>query len=1271
MLGKKLQLIYFKKAFLFTKVLILFLLFSSQVHSQNVAINEVMSSNDVTLADEDGEFNDWIEIYNYGTTAVNIGGYGLTDDASDPYQWVFPTYTLEPQEFLLIWASGKDKTIPSQPLHANFKISSGGETIILTNSGGTEINNVPAIAIATDVSYGRQPDGTGSWEFFNTPTPKLSNTGTVNAATEKIAINEVMSSNDATIADEDGDFNDWVELYNYGTTSVNLEGYGLSDDNGESFKWTFPSITIDPNQYILVWASDKDISVANEPLHANFKISSGGESIFLKNPSGALVSGSPSVVLDVDVSYGRQPDGTGDWLYFDEPTPLASNTSSGLTEIIKPPVFSHASGLFSEPFNLSLTAENEGAVIIYTLDGSEPDINNLNGSSFQYKNDYPYDIGESFGEMLNQSYQSFSYTGPIEIRDRSNDEDVLARKNTVSADIYIPPVKVRKATVLRAKAFLNGKGSRTRTRNYFIWPEGNPYDVPVISLTTFEENLFGYEKGIYTSGKTFDDWRTAEPNGNQPGNAQFSNYGQDGREWEREVHVQVFNENLESILNQDAGIRIHGNTSRADIIKNLRIYARSEYDEDNEFELDVFDQQIPDSPVPYNNTFKRLMLRGNGSGGQIANDMVFSRLMQPFFNGIMRIKTAVNFINGEYFGITAIRDRFDVNHIANNFGLDSDNVSIVSCVGSCVLQDGPDDRDSNPERVLRYLFKDLKHDDLKSDVEYQKVADILDIDSYIDHIALETFSEGDSYEIKFWRATNPVNDEFGDGKFRVYTQDFEAAMISRLNWLEDFSGNSSSWQRNIFSNLIDNEGFKVKFINRTADLLNTAFVKERFDAIVNETFDVVAPLLEEDRNRSPRLRFYEDGDKVKLLDWIQERPAIFRDQINELFEIDKTINLDLNVSNPNAGYITLNTININSTTPGVNDKPYPWSGVYFDNIPVTLEANPMPGYTFSHWSGDASGNSSKITITPTDDLQISAIFTPDEDYSHLLYFWLFDDNITNDTPLESLNSTYSRNDLTAMMNYNSSLSGYPFDANNADWRKASLERTNKPVAINYQTIANDNIAYAPEMMKGLQIKQPFKSGSLENNFELDFSTVGYEDIKISLAINSDGAANTIIAEYWNGSNWVSTNIINGTQSIVSDYELKEFDFSNVSLADENEAFKVRFRFNGTDMTEDADKKVIFNNVAISAVDKNVLSADEFIKEKQNIMVYPNPAKDKIKIFSNTTIKNVLVYNVLGKLVYKSEKLNNSTVDLSNFSKGIYFVKVFSDGSSTTKRIVKE
>jgi hypothetical protein len=357
--------------------------------------------------------------------------------------------------------------------------------------------------------------------------------------------------------------------------------------------------------------------------------------------------------------------------------------------------------LYTSDFNLTLSTASPGATIIYTLDGSEPDINNLNGSSFQYKNVYPHDVGGSFGPLIDQNFISFSYSSPLTISDRSNDPDVLARKNTLPDDIYIPPVSVRKSTVLRAKVYLNGKGSRTRTRNYFVWPNGNPYNVPIVALTTNEGNLFEYTIGIYTPGAIFDQWRTNNPTGNQPKRSEFNNFGQSGIEWERNVNVQIFNKNLESVLNQDAGLRIHGNTSRAHHLKNLRLYARSEYDEQNEFEFDLIKQKIP-NPLTQNK-FKRFLLRGNGSGGYIANDVVFNRSMQPFFNGVMRIETSINFINGEYFGLSALRDRFDEHHIANNFGLDSGNVDIVGCIAGCANEEGGPEAFSDLKALFDYI----------------------------------------------------------------------------------------------------------------------------------------------------------------------------------------------------------------------------------------------------------------------------------------------------------------------------------------------------------------------------------------------------------------------------------------------------------------------------------------------------------------------------------------------------------------------------------------
>ncbi len=140
--------------------------------AESIAINEIVASNASGLADEDGDTEDWIELYNYGTEAVSLEDWGLSDDYDNPFRWVFPAgVVIEPGAFLLVWASGKDRDDPEGELHANFRIASAGEEVLLTDPLGNRVDKIPPTAIPTDISCGRWPDGTGEWLFFDQPTP--------------------------------------------------------------------------------------------------------------------------------------------------------------------------------------------------------------------------------------------------------------------------------------------------------------------------------------------------------------------------------------------------------------------------------------------------------------------------------------------------------------------------------------------------------------------------------------------------------------------------------------------------------------------------------------------------------------------------------------------------------------------------------------------------------------------------------------------------------------------------------------------------------------------------------------------------------------------------------------------------------------------------------------------------------------------------------------------------------------------------------------------
>ena len=289
-------------------------------------INEFMANNDAAVPGPDGDYPDWIELYNGGTEPVDLSGMYLTDNLANPDKWQFPAGTvIEPKGFLVIWA---DNTPSPRPLHASFGLNASGEAVgLFASDGETLIDSITFGAQDDDVSFGRLPDGSSSWNYL-TPTP-----GAANRLYEPVTveipnglfINEFMANNDEAVLGPDGNYPDWIELYNGGSESIDLGGMYLSDDLTRP-KWQFPAGTvIEPKGFLVIWA---DNSSSSGSLHANFGLSANGEEIGLFARDGqSLVD---SIVFDRqmnDISYGRFPDGSSNWNYL-TPTPGLANVLS-------------------------------------------------------------------------------------------------------------------------------------------------------------------------------------------------------------------------------------------------------------------------------------------------------------------------------------------------------------------------------------------------------------------------------------------------------------------------------------------------------------------------------------------------------------------------------------------------------------------------------------------------------------------------------------------------------------------------------------------------------------------------------------------------------------------------------------------------------------------------------------------------------------------------------------------------------------------------------
>ncbi len=183
-------------------------------------------------------------------------------------------------------------------------------------------------------------------------------------------ITEFMADNEATLADEDADFEDWVEIHNPDAEAVALSGWFLTDKSDNLTKWEFPAVTIPAHGYLVVFASGKDRSNPAANLHTNFSLSKNGDYLGLVRPDGQAVVSQfhPEFPPQVaDVSYGLAADADGVAGYLAEPTPGAAN--GGVQDIVlgQHVSFSTGSTTFVDSLELSMTGADEGQVIRYTV----------------------------------------------------------------------------------------------------------------------------------------------------------------------------------------------------------------------------------------------------------------------------------------------------------------------------------------------------------------------------------------------------------------------------------------------------------------------------------------------------------------------------------------------------------------------------------------------------------------------------------------------------------------------------------------------------------------------------------------------------------------------------------------------------------------------------------------------------------------------------------------------------------------------------------------
>lgn len=568
-----------------------------ETEDMGLYINEFMASNATTICDSFGSYSDWIELYNSTDTDMDISGFGISDNLSQPMKYRFPDgTTIAARGYLVVFCSGNEG-MQNGELHAPFGLRSYGEDVVIANRAGRIIDSYSFKNQETDVSMARIPDGAGEFQSNSQPSPGYPNTGAGYSAFDAanrlplggVYISEFGGSTGSVASD-------WVELHNSTGSAVSLAGYGLSNNPKNPAKWVFPDISIEPGEYLLLYATGSADKAQKKNLKLNFCISSTGEALFFFDPNGKLIDKLSAGRMKSGQSYGR--DGSDNRFYYAEPTPGAQN-GKGYEGITQLPAFSVTPGIYDNAVTVAITA-GEGETIRYTTDCTTPN---------------------------------------------------------ASSEVYSGELSISKNSVIRAAAFRDGYLSGdVATATYLFRSDGVNHALPVVTLVTDPDNLWNSKTGIYATGDQFDPDAASYADTLQSATyyqAKFATEEQVDTIWEKPAAFSLFDDNGKQVFTQNVGIRIAGSFGRGRAQKGFNVIARKEYGKGS-MEYPFFENR------PYTE-YKAVVLRAGAQDqnrSKIRDELASGLLEGTDINILYQAyRPTVLYLNGEYWGVYFMKEK--------------------------------------------------------------------------------------------------------------------------------------------------------------------------------------------------------------------------------------------------------------------------------------------------------------------------------------------------------------------------------------------------------------------------------------------------------------------------------------------------------------------------------------------------------------------------------------------------------------------------------------
>jgi hypothetical protein len=597
-------------------------------------------------------------------------------------------------------------------------------------------------------------------------------------AVGSVFINEFVASNLGGLQDEDGDYSDWIELYNPGAAPISLVAWSISDNPDNPGKWAFPDRTLPANGYLVVFASGKNRAPPAGQLHTNFRLSAAGEYLGLFNnstPRQMVDQFSPQFPVQYsDISYGRY-NTPGVYRYFSRPTPGAINDfASAYLGVVAGANFQYPRGYYDNTgFNVALQTSTSGASIRHTRTGYAP-----------------------------TATSGTLYTGPVSIYDsmplRAIAYKTGYRPSQVDTHSYIlPPLVILQPADPSGFPLTWGwYDGQQVAADYEMDPAvvGDPRyagtmrqdlrSLPAISIAASRVDLFDEWDGIY------------------------SNPMQTGVEWERPASVELIYPDGSTGFQVNAGLRIHGNATRRPSMTpkhSLRLHFRSEYGA-AELAYPLF----PDTAV---DSFEVVVLRAmledtwlyDGHALYVRDQWMRDTqlaMQQPAAHG----RFVHVYLDGLYWGIYNLMERLDDHFAAAYFGGSEADYDIVVPAGPGYVAANAGDTAAWNAMLA------IAEAGLASPAQYAAIQQYLDLPNLIDYMITHIYAAtGGDWLQQNWTA---IRQRQAGAGFQFFCWDNEGVLHSVNADLTAVGSDRPNTPAYLYYRLRDNPEFRLLFADR-------------------------------------------------------------------------------------------------------------------------------------------------------------------------------------------------------------------------------------------------------------------------------------------------------------------------------------------------------------------------------------------------------------------------------------------------------------------------